>query len=275
LGSLLGTFKDGAEFGPYEIRSLVAINMVELYQAYDPRKRRDIILCVFSARSGGDYLEKKSRDWERQTNIARALDNHPNIAAVYEFGTWNGWLFIARELLEGQSLHDHMQGKPLNVATCVKYGLQVATVLAVAHERGIVHGSLRPSAIWVTLDCQIKVLDFGLLPVDKLRHTLAILSNPAYLAPERLRAEDWDYRVDFFAFGALLYEMLAGVSPFQSDSSFKMLRSVLEDDPRPLNELNPRIPRVLDRLVKKCLAKDRGKRPVSARDIVFELERSL
>ena len=271
---VVGTFKDGAPFGPYEIRSLIGINLGEVYRAHDARHGRDVVLCVFSPSLGGDHLEEKRRDLERQTNVARALDNHPNIAAIYELATWEGWLFIARDLLEGQTLRDHMQGKPLNVATSVNYALQIATVLRVAHERGIVHGCLGPSSIFVTRDDRIKVLDFEVQTMGKPKHPLRITSNLASWSPEQLRDEDWDYRADFFAFGAVLYEMLTAVSPFQRDSLSETLRSVVRDDPRLLSELNPRIPRRLALLVKNCLAKDRGKRPVSASDIALELETS-
>lgn len=271
--SPLRTFKEGDAFGPYEIRSLIGVNTGEVYRAHDPRYGREVVLCVFSPRLSGVALETKKRDLERQLNLARALNNHPNIAAAYELGTWEGWLFIARELLEGQLLRDRIHGKPLNVATSVNYALQIATALKIAHERGIVHGGLGSSSIFVTDDDRIKVLDFGVQTAGRLKDRLTIPStNPGYWSPEQLRAENWDYRADFFAFGAVLYEMLVGVGPFQRDSMIEKARSVLQDDPRSLNEMNPRIPRSLALLVKNCLAKDLVKRPVSARDIVLELE---
>jgi eukaryotic-like serine/threonine-protein kinase len=272
MKSPLGTFKEGDPFGPYEIRSLIGINTGEVYRAHDPRHGREVVLCVFSPRLSGVALETKKRDLERQLNLARALNNHPNIAAVYELGTWEGWLFIVRELLEGPSLRDHIQGKPLSLATSLNYALQIVTVLEAAHDLGIVHGCLRPSAILVTVDNRIKVLDFALEAASDARNSITI-GDPAYMSPEQLRGEDWDRRSDFFAFGAVLYEMLAGMSPFQRDSYLETVNFVLRENPRSLSELNRLVPRSLALLVENCLAKDRGKRPVRARMIAVELER--
>ena len=147
-------------------------------------------------------------------------------------------------------------------------------MLEVAHDLGIVHGCLRPSAIFVTAENRIKVLDFGLQAASDAKNPTRMVSDPAYLSPEQLRGADWDHRSDFFAFGAILHEMLAGSSPFQRDSYFETVHSVLRDNPRSLSELNPRIPRSLALLVKNCLAKDCGKRPMSARTIALELKSS-
>jgi len=271
MTSPLGTFKEGDRFGPYKIRSLIGINTGEVYRAHDPRYGREVVLCVFSPRLSGVELESKKKDLERQMNLARTLNN-PNIPAVYEFGTWEGRLFVARELLEGRGLRDHLQGKSLNVPTSVDYARQIVTALEVAHDAGIVHGCLRPAAIFVTVDNRIKVLDFGLQAASDANNPISIVGDPAYMSPEQLRGADWDRRSDFFAFGSVLYEMLAGVSPFQRNSYLETVHSVLRDNPRPLSEINPRIPRSLTLLVKNCLAKDRGKRPESARTIALELE---
>src|SRR5262249_38599636 len=158
---------------------------------------------------------------------------------------WEGWLFVARERLEGQGLRDHLQGKLLNVPTSVNYARQIVTTLEVAHDLGIVHGCLRPSAILVTVENRIKVLDFGLQPARDANSSIRSVGDPACLSPEQLRGEDWDHRADFFAFGAVLYEMLAGLSPFQRNSYLDTVHSVLRDHPRPLSEVNPRIPRSL------------------------------
>jgi eukaryotic-like serine/threonine-protein kinase len=262
-----GTYRCGARFGQYEILSLLGMNLGEIYRARDPNRGLDVVLKVFSAsRLGMLHREEKRRDLEREAGVARALDNHPNILAIYDVGTWDGVLFITMELLQGQSLQEKMKGNPLSVATSVEYSLQIARVLATAHERGITHGCLSPSNVFITLNNCVKVLGFGADAPGALPTMLG------YVAPEQILQQACDHRVDIFALGAILFEMLAGACPFRRDSATETVRATLQEDPPPLGQLNPGVSQELAQLVARSLAKDRAERFRRTGDLVLELE---
>ncbi len=264
-----GTFRSGARFGPYEILRLLGINLGEVYLVSDTRYGRNAALKVFStSHFSAAELEKIKRDWERVECVAKVLDNHPNISAVYEVGSWNGWLFMAMEYFEGRGLREHSKGRPLSVAAAEKYAWEIALVLAVAHEHGLMHGHLYPSNVFITAEDHVKVLGFG----DPTGHGLSS-SALGYMAPEQILSEEWDQRADIFAFGAILYEMLSGACAFQRDSPSETVSAILQSTPQPLSHLNPQVPQRLESLVRRCLARNRTERFQSGQDLVLELGR--
>lgn len=269
MSGISGTFGSGARFGRYEIVSLLGINLEEVYQARDTSLDRNIVLKVFSISGhSAAALEERKRNLQSEERVAKILDNHPNIAAVYEVGTWNGWLFIAMELLEGRILREYIERGPLSVAAVEKYAREIALVLAIAHERGVTHGHLKPANVFITIKDRVKVLGFG----DPTRPP-ALFLPPGYTAPEQIRGEGWDQRADIFAFGAILYEMLSGVCPFQRNSALETASATLQSSPPPLTQQNPQVPPRLEFLARRCLAKDPIERFQSGRELALELGR--
>jgi Tol biopolymer transport system component/predicted Ser/Thr protein kinase len=258
------SFSAGMRLGPYElIEPLGAGGMGEVWKAFDTRLDR-IVAVKFSG-------ERFSDRFDREAHAIAAL-NHPNICTLFDIGPD----FLVMEYVEGDPLHG-----PVPVARALEYGVQIAAALDAAHSRGIVHRDLKPANILVT-KAGIKLLDFGLAKVavaaaasentatiaEPLTRENSIVGTLQYMAPEQLEGRPADARSDIFAFGLVLYELIAGRPALRGDSQAGLIAAVLKEDPAPLG---PAIPAALDRVVRKCLAKDPGARWQSASDLRDEL----
>src|SRR5208283_4863456 len=185
--------------------------------------------------------------FEQEAQAAAALD-HPNILAVHQFGAFDGSPYLVSELLTGESLRHALQRGPLPVRKAIDYAIQIAHGLAAAHEHGIVHRDLKPDNLFVTRDGRIKILDFGLAKLqqpqtDGSAPTQSLGTDPGmvmgtagYMSPEQVRGQTVDQRTDIFAFGAILYEMLAGRRAFQRSTSAETMTAILNDDPLAIPE---------------------------------------
>ena len=197
------------------------------------------------------------RRFEQEARAAGAL-NHPNILTLHDVGNVDASPFLVTELLEGNTLREALRHarrpddrtrsvSSLDMPTAVDYALQIARGLAAAHDAGIVHRDLKPENIFVTRQGQVKILDFGLAklaPADPMPdHTATasgvVMGTVGYMAPEQVRGQAVDSRADVFAFGAVLYEMLAGRRAFAGASASDTLSAILRDEPPPLTELIP------------------------------------
>jgi Tol biopolymer transport system component len=262
--------------------------MGEVYRARDTRLGRDVAVKVLPAAVAGD--PDRLRRFEQEARAAGQL-NHPNILAIHDLGSHEAVHYVVSELLEGTTLRERLGAEPLPLRRAVDYALQIARGLAAAHDRHIVHRDLKPENLFVTRDGLVKILDFGLAkrapsatatppegapgPAATTMHVTEpgmVLGTAGYMSPEQVRGEAVDARSDIFAFGAVLYEMLAGRRAFQGASPVETMHSILMDEPPDLLGVGRDIPPGLDRMVRHCLEKRADERFQSARDLAFALE---
>lgn len=272
----------GTKIGGYEVLGLVGSGgMGEVYRAGDPVLKREVAIKILPGSVAQD--EDRLRRFEQEGQAAATL-NHPNILTVYQFGSFDGSPYLVSELLEGATLRHSMERGPLAVRKALDYGIQIARGLAAAHDKGIVHRDLKPENLFLTKDGRIKILDFGLAkltqPVpDALAPTRTHTTDPGmvmgtagYMSPEQVRGKAVDHRADIFAFGAILYEMLAGKRAFQRSTQVETMTAILNDEPAGISQIAPATPPGLQRVVHRCLEKSPEQRFQSASDLAFALE---
>jgi predicted ATPase len=267
----------GARFGRYEIRSTLGSGaMGEVFRAYDPRLDRDVALKLINAEL--DRFSESRARFEQEARSASAL-NHPNIVTIHDLGEEEGRPFIVMELLEGQNLRG-LLSQPMSTELMLRLGSQIADALTAAHDRGIVHRDLKPENVFVTRQGAVKILDFGLARIcepdaggatmERLTKGPTVVGTVGYAAPEALSGQSVDARADVFSFGAMLYEMACGESPFRGRSTVELLAATLRDDVQPISSRTSLSPR-LSRLIMRCLEKNPELRYASAREVADEL----
>jgi eukaryotic-like serine/threonine-protein kinase len=275
------TIATGTRLGPYEIIGpLGAGGMGEVFRARDTRLGRDVALKVLPASLTTD--PDRLRRFEQEARATAAL-NDPNILVVYDVGTDAGVPYVVSELLEGQTLRQIFERGAVSTRKAVDYGIQVASGLAAAHDKGIVHRDLKPENLLVTKDGRVKILDFGLAKLietwssDSSRATIAqtdpgmVVGTAGYMSPEQLRGAPVDSRSDVFSLGAVLYELFTGVRAFEGKTAVDTLSAILKEDPAEFPPSLHASPAV-ERIVRRCLEKNVDERFQSARDVMFALD---
>lgn len=278
------TFSVGDRLGRFEILgSLGAGGMGEVYRARDQQLNREVAIKALPAAFADD--EDRRRRFEREARAAGGL-NHPNILAVYDIVIEHGYSYIVSEILDGETLQERMGGRPLPVRKAADYARQIASGLAAAHDRGVIHRDIKPGNLFVTTDGLIKILDFGLAKLigpDSSANTETVtvdgtlptvMGTVAYMSPEVARGLRVDHRTDIFSFGVVLYEMLSGFPPFQRLTPGDTLTAILHDEPAALPRTDPEIP-ALEGIVRHCLEKQPEERFQNFRDLLFHLDNRL
>jgi serine/threonine protein kinase len=276
----------GKTVGPYQIVSAIgAGGMGEVYKARDSRLDRTVAIKVLSAHLA-DRADLRER-FDREARTIAGL-NHPHICTLFDIGHQDGTDYLVMEYLEGETLAERLKKGPLPMEQVLQYAIEISDALDKAHRKGVTHRDLKPGNIVLTKSGS-KLLDFGLAklrqdsspaaPFSELATVKGgetaegtILGTLQYMAPEQVEARPVDARTDIFAFGAVVYEMATGKKAFEGRSQASLIAKILETDPAPISSLQPMTPPTLDRLVKKCLAKEPEKRWQAASDVCDELK---
>ncbi len=265
-----------SSIGHYKIISLLGKGgMGEVWLAEDARLHRKVALKLLLTEFTREH--DRVRRFEREARTASAL-NHPHILTIYETGQQDDRHFIASEFVEGQTLRQVIARGNIALPTTLDIVAQIANALAAAHEAGIVHRDIKPENVMLRPDGYVKVLDFGLARVteksaanadpDSFRTDVGVVMGTVrYMSPEQARGLEVDGRSDIFSLGSVLYEMLAGCTPFDGATNMDVLAAILNGDPLPL----PIAP-ALGQILNKALCKDRAQRYQSARDLQRELK---
>ena len=264
--------------GRFAVRArLGAGGMGEVYRADDTKLKRPVALKRVSPdmRNNPRYAERLLHEAELASGL-----NSPNIAAIYDTFEEDGEIFLVMEFVEGETLRRRL-ARPLPLDEFFGIAAQCATAVDAAQKKGIVHGDIKPENIMLTHTGQVKVLDFGVakrLPNPETDATLETVvssgwlrGTPAYMAPEVLDLKEPDSRADIFGLGVVFYESLAGQNPFQGGSFITVANRIVQEEPPPLAEVNPKLPAELGRIVGKMLAKDPAERYATAADLGVDL----
>ena len=279
----------GETIGHYRIiEPLGKGGMGEVLVAEDTRLNRRVALKILPRLFAADpeYRER----FQREAQAIAAL-NHPGIVTIHSVEEDQGRLFLTMELVDGGPLSEVIPKGGLPIEKLLRIGIEVADAMSAAQQRGITHRDLKPGNIMLTASGRAKVLDFGLAKVhdqtlsgasDDLTRMSAsssdmtgegkIIGTVAYMSPEQAEGKDVDPRSDIFSLGVVLHEMATGERPFRGDTNVSILSAILKDTPTPVTDTNPGLPADLARIIRRCLAKDPGRRYQTAADLRNELE---
>jgi hypothetical protein len=235
-----------------------------VYKALDSKLRRPVALKFLAPELLSEVAEIER--FKEEACAASAI-NHPNICTIHDIDRVDGRWFIVMEYLEGETLAQRLGREILPLTDVLDLAIQTCEALLAAHKRGIVHGDVKPSNLFLTKEKRVKLLDFGLSKAwvfrvseedrtEKLEPSPTISGTLKYMSPEQARGLETDCRSDIFSFGIVLYQMVTGERPFEGDTSVAILSAILTSEPRPIHVARPEAPEALQGVIHKCLRKD-------------------
>jgi eukaryotic-like serine/threonine-protein kinase len=273
------SIETGQQIGHYRIVSKIGSGgMGEVYLASDTKLERSVAIKFLHEDMSTD-ADKLSR-FVQEAKAASGL-NHPNILTIHEIGEHDGLHYIATELIKGQTLRDRMRQGRLTLREAIDVALQVASALNAAHEAGIVHRDIKPENIMIRDDGGVKILDFGLVKLSEKKNEAnssdptrvktspgTVMGTATYMSPEQARGKDTDNRTDIWSLGVVLYEMLAGKTPFIGESTNDTIAAILRSEPEPLGGDTPND---LRRIIRRTLQKQPGERYQTVKDLLLDI----
>ncbi|MDT4953494.1 MAG: eukaryotic-like serine/threonine-protein kinase [Acidobacteriota bacterium] len=275
-------FTPGTRFGRYEIRSQLGVGgMGEVYLAEDTRLNRIVALKFIPAEVATD--QKRMQRFNQEAHAISAL-NHPNIITIHEIEQDSPLPFIATEYIEGETLRDHMARGRMKIEEALDVAIQTGNALAAAHAKDIVHRDIKPENIMLREDGYVKILDFGLAKLMEKQATSpeaitqvhtdigAVIGTARYMSPEQARGLEIDGRTDIFSLGIVLYEMLAGRSPFTGATNHEVVAAILKEEPLPISNYIAHVPTRLQEILSRALAKDRDARYQTIKELLDDLK---
>lgn len=263
------------------IRLIGSGGMGEVYLAEDTRLKRQVAIKVLKIESTAD-AEKATR-FEKEARAASAL-NHSNILTVFDVGKTDSFRYMVTEFVDGQTLREYFGHGSVPIKRAAEIMLGVARALDAAHQAGIIHRDVKPENIMIRRDSVVKVLDFGLAKLTSPKdatHSLVdttpglIMGTPKYMSPEQVRGLDVDKTTDIYSLGAVFYETIAGMPPFDEATLGDTIAAVLTRQPGPLDRQNPETPPGIQKIVECCLNKDREERYRTMTSLIFDLENAV
>ena len=280
MGLALST---GTKLDHYEILSQLGTGgMGEVYLALDSKLDRTVALKILPQEFASD--RQRLQRFIQEAKSISAL-NHPHILTIFEIGQADEIRFIATEFVDGETLRQRLRNRTLGIREVLDLAIQAGSALEAAHAAGLVHRDVKPENMMIRRDGYLKLLDFGLA---KLRETLAadpdaatkalinteagtVMGTSYYMSPEQARGSVIDARSDIWSLGVVIYEMIAGVLPFSSDTANETISLILQKEPAPLARYSPQVPAELERIVGKALTKDRDERYQTVKDMTIDL----
>jgi serine/threonine-protein kinase len=264
-------------FGNYEIRNEIGHGgMGKVYRAYDPVAQREVALKTILSSNDKATVKRFRREMEVMAKLS-----HPHIVQIYDTGDSEGTLYFTMELIEGQSLIHFMDKQKMAVRRAVDIMHKVAHAISYAHSQGILHRDIKPDNIMLNSQGEPKVMDFG-LALDanndmQLSRVGVAMGTPEYMSPEQAQAKrkEVDERSDVYAIGAVLYALLTGAPPFRGNDPRLVLQQVVQKKPAPPSRLSPRVPKELDKICLKAMAKQKKDRYATAVALAEDLEHYL
>ena len=261
--------------GRYQIEELIGSGgMANVYKALDLKEHRTVAVKILR-----EELMDNQDLVRRFKNESKAISvlNHPNIVKVYDVSVSDKMQYIVMEYIDGITLKEYMEqrGEALTYKETLHFVGQILVALQHAHEKAIVHRDIKPQNIMLLLDSSIKVMDFGIARFSRSESqtiTDKAIGSVHYISPEQAKGDATDLKADIYSVGVMMYEMLTGKLPFESDSAVSVAIKQISDAATPLRQINPAVPEALEAITERAMAKDPKDRYQSAREMMFDIE---
>jgi formylglycine-generating enzyme required for sulfatase activity/tRNA A-37 threonylcarbamoyl transferase component Bud32 len=263
------------QLGKYRFEQFLGGGMSHVYKATDTLINRTVVVKILT--DSGMHDEDTKKRFLREAQTVGAI-SHENIVRVYDFGEHDGRPFMVMEYLKGNDLRAAIQqGQVPGTLEKLRVLLQLARALKHVHELGVIHRDLKPDNVFISHSGQVKLMDFGIAKTQDLSITRTgyTLGTPYYMSPEQVNAKDVSSRADIYAFGILMFELFAGVKPFQAESVQEVFLKILNEPLDPALLVEAQVPAPVIDLIKRCADKDQTKRPESFDVIIRDLESFL